>query len=55
VPSLPGDWSAYYRLLHAALSAGGPLPVTAQDGVHVLEVLEAAQLAARDGQVVQLM
>jgi len=55
VPSLPGDWSAYYRLLHVALSAGGPLPVTAQDGVHVLEVLEAAQLAARDGQVVQLM
>ncbi len=53
-PSLPGDWGAFYRLLADALTAGGPLPVPADDGVHVLRVLEAARESAASGRTVGL-
>jgi scyllo-inositol 2-dehydrogenase (NADP+) len=38
-----GDWPAFYRGVVAALRDGSPPPVSAADGVAVLEVIEAAQ------------
>ena len=54
VPSLPGEWGAYYRGIADALTGTGPLPVTGDDAVAVLRVLDAARESARAGQVVPL-
>jgi predicted dehydrogenase len=44
------DARGFYRLLAAALTDGGPLPVDPADSLHVLHVLEAAaRSAAGDG------
>ncbi|MBU6206748.1 MAG: oxidoreductase [Alphaproteobacteria bacterium] len=36
-----GDYAAYYRAIAAALSGTGPLPVTADDALNVMEVIAA--------------
>jgi predicted dehydrogenase len=51
---VPGDWPAYYRGIEQALRTGGPPPVTADDGVAVLEVLDAARRSAAGGNVVEV-
>jgi len=38
----------------AAILSGTPLPVTLEDAVAVQEVVEAAQISARDGRQVAL-
>ncbi|NJQ01879.1 Gfo/Idh/MocA family protein [Streptomyces zingiberis] len=52
VPTLPGDYPAYYAAVAAALRAGGPPPVTALEAAAALDVLEAARLSAREGRTV---
>ena len=52
VTSVPGDWSAFYRCLAAALREGGDPPVPLAEAVRVLQVLDAAVRSARDGGVV---
>ncbi|MER6982784.1 Gfo/Idh/MocA family oxidoreductase [Streptomyces carpinensis] len=54
VPTLPGDYPAYYAAVAAALREGAPNPVTAHEAAATLDVLEAARRSARDGVVVQL-
>ena len=54
VPSLPGDYPAYYRAVASALRTGAQPPVTALDAVEGLRVLEAARLSAAEGSVVPL-
>ncbi|GGZ22810.1 Gfo/Idh/MocA family oxidoreductase [Streptomyces poonensis] len=54
VPTLPGDYPAYYAAVAAALRDGAPNPVTALEAAAALDVLEAARRSARDGVVVQL-
>ena len=44
----PGDYPRYYAEIAAALD-GAPLPVTAQDALAVMAVVEAAAEAARSG------
>ncbi len=53
-PGLPGDHGAFYRGLVAALRDGAPLPVTAAEGLAVMEVLDAARRSAAAGEVVRL-
>ncbi|QFZ23070.1 Gfo/Idh/MocA family protein [Saccharothrix syringae] len=48
----PGAYAEFYRLLVAALTGGGPLPVEPGSAVRVLEVIEAAFESARTGKVV---
>ncbi|MGV9992944.1 Gfo/Idh/MocA family protein [Streptomyces sp. NPDC003374] len=52
VPTLPGDYPAYYAAVAAALRDGAPNPVTAWEAAAALDVLEAARRSARDGVVV---
>ncbi|WP_309113565.1 Gfo/Idh/MocA family oxidoreductase [Saccharothrix sp.] len=52
VPGVPGAYLEFYRLLVAALTEGGPLPVDPESAVAALEVIEAAFTSARTGQVV---
>ncbi|MFJ8647029.1 Gfo/Idh/MocA family oxidoreductase [Streptomyces sp. NPDC093546] len=54
VPSLPGDYPAYYAAVAAALRDGTAPPVTAHEAAAALDVLEAARRSARDGVAVTL-
>ncbi|MFJ8165032.1 Gfo/Idh/MocA family oxidoreductase [Streptomyces sp. NPDC096136] len=52
VPTVPGDYPAYYAAVEEALRTGGPAPVTAYEAAQCLAVLEAARTSSRDGSVV---
>ncbi|MFE2429654.1 Gfo/Idh/MocA family oxidoreductase [Streptomyces sp. NPDC059373] len=54
VPTLPGDYPAYYAAIAAALRDGTPPPVTAAQAADALDVLEAARLSAREGRTVTI-
>ncbi|MFF2198426.1 Gfo/Idh/MocA family oxidoreductase [Streptomyces sp. NPDC058157] len=54
VPTVPGDYPAYYAAVAQALRTGGPAPVTADEAAHCLAVLEAARVSSREGVVVAL-
>ncbi|MGW7254964.1 Gfo/Idh/MocA family protein [Streptomyces sp. NPDC054834] len=54
VPTLAGDYPAYYAAVAKALTGAGPNPVTALEAAAALDVLEAARRSARDGVAVAL-
>lgn len=54
VPSVPGDYPAFYAGVAAALRDGTPPPVTALEAAAALDVLAAARHSARQGQAVAL-
>jgi predicted dehydrogenase len=54
VPTLPGDYPAYYAAVAAALRGAGPNPVTALEAAAALDVLEAARRSAREKVTVTL-
>ncbi|MFF9779001.1 Gfo/Idh/MocA family oxidoreductase [Streptomyces sp. NPDC013978] len=54
VPTLPGDYPAYYTAVAAALRGTGDNPVTAYEAAAALDVLEAARKSAAEGVAVKL-
>ncbi|MFJ2954171.1 Gfo/Idh/MocA family oxidoreductase [Streptomyces sp. NPDC087270] len=54
VPTLPGDYPAYYAAVAAALRTGAAAPVTAHDAAATLDVIEAAHRSAATGETVRL-
>ncbi|WP_019711530.1 Gfo/Idh/MocA family protein [Streptomyces xinghaiensis] len=52
VPTLPGDYPAYYAAVAAALRDGTPPPVTALEAAAALDVLEAARRSAHEGRAI---
>ncbi|MFS4097470.1 Gfo/Idh/MocA family oxidoreductase [Streptomyces sp. AF1A] len=54
VPTLPGDYPAYYAAVADALRGAGPNPVTALEAAAALDVLEAARRSALDKVTVTL-
>lgn len=54
VPTVPGDYPAYYAAVAASLREGGPAPVTAREAAHCLAVLEAARRSSDEGVTVTL-
>ncbi|ANP55294.1 putative dehydrogenase [Streptomyces griseochromogenes] len=54
VPTVPGDYPAYYAAVAAALTGAGPNPVTALEAAAALDVLEAAHRSAHDKVTVTL-
>ncbi|AZM62060.1 MULTISPECIES: Gfo/Idh/MocA family oxidoreductase [unclassified Streptomyces] len=54
VPTLPGDYPAYYEGVARALLDGAPNPVTALEAAAALDVLEAARRSAREKVTVTL-
>jgi len=54
VPTVPGDYPAFYAGLVAALRAGGPPSVRPEEATAALEVIEAARRSAETGQVQHL-
>lgn len=51
--SLPGSYETFYQMVRDALRGGGPLPVDPHDAVKTIQVIEAARVSARSGQVVR--
>ncbi|UNO41845.1 Gfo/Idh/MocA family oxidoreductase [Streptomyces sp. MST-110588] len=54
VPTLPGDYPAYYAAVAEALRTGGRPPVTATEAAATLRVLEAAKISAAEGRTVRI-
>lgn len=54
VPTLAGAHHAYYRALREAIVHGAPPPVTADEAVNVMRVIEAAQRSAAEARVVPI-
>lgn len=50
----PGNYMKFYDGVYQCLSNGSPMPVTAQDGINVMQIIEAAELSAREGRLVRL-
>ena len=42
LPNIPGNYLGYYQSLRDAIASGGPNPVTAEDGLEVINVIETA-------------
>ena len=58
VPARPADAADFYRQVAAALGSADPqegLPVDPRDAVHVLAVIDAARISARDARVVEVI
>jgi len=54
VPSERGDYSDYYRALHASIADAAPLLVTPKEAVHTVEILDAARTSALEGRSVEV-
>ena len=54
VPTLPGDYGLFYQQMVAALKGDRLPPVSPEDAVRTLEVIEAARRSSRERRVVQL-
>ena len=54
VPTVRGDYPAFYASVARALRDGGPMPVDPEDAVAGLRIIEAAQRSAATGSVIRL-
>lgn len=54
IPSLHGNYYHYYNGIYEALRNDAPVPVTADDGIHVMQVIEAARESHEQRKVVDL-
>ncbi|TDO27092.1 Gfo/Idh/MocA family oxidoreductase [Sediminibacterium goheungense] len=54
VPTLAGNYGSYYDLLYGALTGKNDNPVSAKDGIRVMQILEAAVKSNRDKKVIDL-
>lgn len=54
VPSEQGRYHDYYTAFAQAIRTGAPLPVTAEEGIQTLAVLDAARRSAREGRSVDI-
>ena len=54
IQTIPGDYKEYYEAVYQSLTTDHPEPVTAQDGVNVMRIIDAAFESAESGKVVDL-
>ncbi|MBC7722921.1 MAG: hypothetical protein H7068_12910 [Pedobacter sp.] len=54
IPTLQGNYFEFYNQLYKALINEGMLPVTAQDGVNVMRIIDAAFKSSEEGKVIRL-
>jgi len=52
VPSLKGNYGDYYDLLYKAIRENAPVPVTAEQGLNIIRIIEAAYESNRDKKVI---
>lgn len=49
-----GNYKGYFDQLHLAITEGAPVPVSAEEGIRVMQVLDAARESHRTGSVIRL-
>ncbi|MRG47804.1 oxidoreductase [Chitinophaga sp. SYP-B3965] len=54
LPSVNGNYLDYYQGIYAAIREGKPNPVTAEEGLNVVKVIEAGFLSSKEGKIVTL-
>jgi scyllo-inositol 2-dehydrogenase (NADP+) len=54
VPGEPGNYPRFYAAVAEALAGTAPPPVTAAEGIAMMDVLEAARVSARERRIVEL-
>lgn len=54
VPSLQGNYSEYYEGVYNALRNKGEMPVSGEDGLKVIRIIEASFTSSREKRVIQL-
>jgi scyllo-inositol 2-dehydrogenase (NADP+) len=54
IPTIPGNYMAYYDNIYAHLRNGAELAVTAEQARDVIRIIEAAYVSAREGRTVRL-
>jgi predicted dehydrogenase len=53
IPSLSGNYMKYYDGIYEALNGEAPVPVSAEDGMKVIQVIEAAFKSNKERKVVE--
>ena len=54
ITTLPGNYYAYYDGIYEGIENNKPLPVTADDGVNVMRVIDAVYLSSKEQRVIKL-
>jgi predicted dehydrogenase len=54
ITTLPGNYYAYYDGVYEAIANNKPMPVTADDGVRVMRVIDAVYKSSKEGKVIAL-
>jgi predicted dehydrogenase len=54
VPTLPGNYYAYYDGVYEAIANNKEMPVMADDGIRVMTVIDAVYKSAKEGKVISL-
>lgn len=54
IPSLNGNYTAYYEGIYNAIRNKAPLPVTAEEGMNVIKIIEAAFKSNKEKKVIDL-
>jgi scyllo-inositol 2-dehydrogenase (NADP+) len=54
IPTRQGDYDEFYNLLHEAITSDKEVPVTANDGIRVMKIIEATIESSRDKKRVEL-
>jgi predicted dehydrogenase len=54
IETLQGNYAGLYEGLWQAIRKGGPVPVSAADGINIMRIIEAAQQSSQAGCVVEL-
>ncbi|PHM38817.1 oxidoreductase [Xenorhabdus innexi] len=52
IPNLPGNYGAYYAAVRDAILAGKPNPVTAEEAILVMKLIEAGEKSAKEQRTV---
>ena len=54
IPSLKGNYGDYYEAIYKAIRNNEPMPVTAEEGMNVIRIIEAANKSNREKKVIEL-
>lgn len=55
VPTLPGNYFGYYDGVYQAIASGKDMPVTVDDGIRVMKVVDAIYKSAKEGKVIDIV
>lgn len=54
VPTLQGNYYDYYNGVYEAIAHNKPMPVTAEDGIRVMQIIDAALQSNAEGKLIRL-